>query len=645
MLNEAVWFPDSEEIKQTRLYKWMNALGYDNYDSFYAKSIEDIGWFWDQAVQELGIEWYKNYDEPLLSHDDWKYPRWFVNGKMNVSENAVGKWAKNSRTADNMALIWEGDNGEEKTFTFSQLNQEVHAAAAGFLKLGIKKGDIVTIYMPMIPETVISMLALAKIGSIFSPVFSGYGAEAVATRIEASQAKYLITADGYYRRGKRIAMKAEADRAVSKCPSIQNVIVVNRTNKETPWNVHQDVHWDSLTSNNHIVETLQTNGDDPFMLIYTSGTTGKPKGAVHTHNGFPIKAAFDAGIGMDVSVKDTFFWYSDMGWMMGPFLVFGGLINGASILLFEGVPDYPTSNRMWELCSKHKVTHLGISPTFIRSIMNAENTNIDGFNLSSLKAIGSTGEPWNPDPWKWLFKNVCKEKIPIINYSGGTEISGGILGNTLLKPISPITFNSPLLGMCVDVFDPNGQSIVNEVGELVVLKPWVGMTNGFWKDNERYEQAYWNVYDKTWVHGDWVMKDSDGFWTITGRSDDILNVAGKRVGPAEIESVLVNHTHVIECASIGVPHPVKGECAVCFVVLIGCEPSEQLKKELLESVVSALGKALKPEEIHFVSQLPKTRNGKVMRRLIKSAYLLQPEGDMSSLENLEAIEAIKNSKK
>ncbi|MGM9922791.1 MAG: AMP-binding protein [Bacillus sp. (in: firmicutes)] len=642
MKNQAVWFPNEDTMKQTRLYKWIQLLGYDDYDSFYMKSIEDVSWFWNEAVKELGINWYRPYDTTLQTDSDWKYPRWFVNGKMNAIESTLDKWAKNPDTAHNRALIWEGDNGDIKTYTFSQLNREVHAAAAGFLKLGIQKGDVATIYMPMIPETVISMMALAKIGAIFSPVFSGYGAQAIATRIQAASAKYVITADGYYRRGKKIAMKSEADQAVGSCPSIKHVIVVNHTNEQCAWMAKRDIHWEALISNDTIVETLQTDSDHPLMLLYTSGTTGKPKGAVHTHSGFPIKAAFDAGIGMDVNKEDTFFWYSDMGWMMGPFLVFGGLINGAAIVLFEGVPDYPSNERIWEVCSKHGVTHLGISPTFIRSIMNQDATAINQYDLSALKAIGSTGEPWNPDPWMWLFKHVGKEKIPIINYSGGTEISGGILGNTLLKPISPITFNTPLPGMHADVFNSEGQPVVNEVGELVILKPWVGMTNSFWKENERYEAAYWQVYDKAWVHGDWVIKDKDGFWTITGRSDDILNIAGKRVGPAEIESVIVSHPQVIECASIGVPHAVKGECAVCFAVLDNIAASDELRKELLQMVSNALGKALKPAEIHFVPQLPKTRNGKVMRRVIKAAYLDQPTGDLSALENAETLENIRN---
>ncbi|MGN1400599.1 MAG: AMP-binding protein [Bacillus sp. (in: firmicutes)] len=643
MVQKAVWFPEETMMQQTRLFKWMNRLGYTEYDDFYKKSIENVGWFWHEAARELDLKWYRPYDEVLQTGSDWKYPRWFVNGQINVFENAVGKWARNPETSGNKALIWEGDSGETKIYTFAQLNDEVHACAAGFLKLGVSKGDVVTIYMPMIPETVISMLALAKIGAITSPVFSGYGAEAIATRVQAAGSKYMVTADGFSRRGKKVNMKQQADLAMESCPTILHSIVVSHISESIPRRTHRDIHWETLIANNNKVETLHTAVNDPLMLIYTSGTTGKPKGAVHTHGGFPVKAAFDAGIGMDVRPNDTFFWYSDMGWMMGPFLLYGGLVNGAAIMLFEGVPDFPDTSRIWQLCHKHHVTHLGISPTFIRSIMNEQTDGIKQQDLSSLRVIGSTGEPWNPDPWNWLFREICQEKIPIVNYSGGTEISGGILGNTLLKPISPITFNTPLPGMHADVYDGEGNSVTNKVGELVIKKPWVGMTNGFWKENHRYESAYWHQYENTWVHGDWVIRDSEGFWTITGRSDDILNIAGKRIGPAEVESVLVSHPSILESATIGVPHPIKGECAVCFTVTKeNVTTDDALKQELLDMVALHLGKALRPQEIHFVGSLPKTRNGKIMRRVIKSAYLGQQAGDLSSLENPDAVEAIQS---
>lgn len=643
MSNQAVWFPSDEQMKSYRLYKWMESLGFQDYDSFYKKSVDDIAWFWGEVVKELHLNWHKHYEHVLQTNEDWKYARWFVNGKINVVENALEKWARNEQTKGKTALTFENEKGHIRTYTYEQLQTEVNKTAAGFIHLGMQKGDVTTLFLPMIPETVISMLALAKIGCIFSPVFSGYSSEAITARMNASASKYLITADGFYRRGKYINIKQEADKAIALCPTITHAIIISQNNSHLSYNEAIDIPWDSLQNHPPLLDTIQTNSDDAFMLIYTSGTTGKPKGAVHTHGGFPIKAAFDAGICMDVTENDTFFWYSDMGWMMGPFLVFGGLLNGANIVLYDGAPDYPASTRLLELCTKHTITHLGISPTLIRSLMAEPNFNSEAYDLSSLKAICSTGEAWNPKPWMWLFKTIGKERLPIINYSGGTEISGGILSNILLKPISPITFNSPMLGMSADVFDTKGQSITNEVGELVITKPWVGMTNGFWNEQERYEQAYWNVYENVWLHGDWITRDSNGYWTITGRSDDLLNIAGKRIGPAEIESVFIKHPLVIESACIGAPHPIKGECAVCFAVLRKeTDASFELEKELLKLTATSLSKAMLPEKIYFVPSLPKTRNGKIIRRVIKAAYLNQPEGDLSSLENPESLLFIRN---
>lgn len=646
MLNQAVWFPDNAYIESTRLYRWMKKLGFQNYDSFYEKSIQDIEWFWDEAVKELGIEWYQPYKKTLNLDQGMKWPHWFVDSKSNVVHNAVEKWASCEQTKDKVALIWESDDGQVIRYSFQELQDEVIRAANGLIASGIQKGDVVSIYMPMIPETVIAMLAIAKIGAIFSPAFSGYGAEAVATRINAAKAKMLITADGFLRRGKQVMMKLEADRAVGLSPTIEKVVVVRRLNHDIPWNDKLDISWDSFLENGQKLQcspkTVEMESNEPLMLLYTSGTTGKPKGAVHTHTGFPIKAAFDAGVVMDVKQGDTLFWYTDMGWMMGPFLIFGGLLNGASILLFEGTPDYPNPDRIWEVASKHGVTHLGISPTLIRSLMKHGETWVQKHDLSRLKAIGSTGEPWNPEPWLWLFEKVGQKRIPIINYSGGTEISGGILCNVLIRPIGPITFNSAVPGMDVHVYDENGKPVVGEVGELVITKPWVGMTNGFWNEPDRYENSYWNRWPDTWVHGDWVIKDEDGFYTITGRSDDILNVAGKRLGPAELESILVEHPAIVEAGTIGIPDDVKGEAAVCFAVLKDKQPdTDIIKKEAMELVVQKLGKALKPKEIFFVQDLPKTRNAKVMRRAIKAAFLNKDTGDLSSLENPHTVDMIR----
>ncbi|MGP4071849.1 AMP-binding protein [Piscibacillus sp. B03] len=640
-MTKAVWNPSNDYIKNTRLYDLMQQSGFNNYDDYFNHSIKDISSFWEQSVKALDIEWFQDYDEVVNLDQGIMYPEWFVNGKMNVAHNALDKWVNDSYIKNENALVWESDDGTVVKYTFKELQDEVNRVANGLVNIGVKEKDIVTIYMPMLPETVIGMLAISKIGAIFSPAFSGYKSEAVAKRINAAEAKYLLTADGFYRRGKVVNLKDEADQAVASSPSIENVIVVRRSNDEVNW-TDQDVSWDEIRTNETIFETKQTNGNDPFMIIYTSGTTGKPKGALHTHNGFPLKSAFDAGICMDVCKRDTLFWYTDMGWMMGPFLVYGGLLNGSTILMFEGTPDYPTPSRIWEIVERHNVTHLGISPTLIRSIMNLDESYVTKHDLSSLKMIGSTGEPWNEEPWSWLFDKVCKRKVPIFNYSGGTEISGGIFGNVLVKPIAPVSFNAALPGMDVDVYDDEGQSVKNEVGELVLKQPWVGMTNGFYKENERYENTYWNRYKDTWVHGDWVVLDDEGFYTITGRSDDTLNVAGKRLGPAELESIFVEHDDVIEAGVIGVPDDVKGEKPVAFVVVKEQPLNEQdLTQVLVDHAIQRLGKAIAPRTVHIVEDLPKTRNAKVMRRAIKAAYLDKDAGDLSALENPGVVEQIR----
>lgn len=619
----------------------MSQSGFTSYDDYYKYSISDISSFWDSAIKSLNIEWYQPYDQVLDLSNGIMYPEWFVNGKLNVVHNALDKWALNESTKNENALIWESDDGEIVSYTFFELYEEVNRVANGLVALGLKEKDIVTIYMPMIPETVIAMLAISKIGAIFSPAFSGYKSDAVATRINAAKAKYLITADGFKRRGKTINLKTEADKAALSSPSIEKVIMVKRTNEEVHW-TDRDVLWDDLRSNKSTFETRKTNGNNPYMIIYTSGTTGKPKGALHSHHGFPLKSAFDAGICMDVCQGDTLFWYTDMGWMMGPFMVYGGLINGATILMFEGTPDYPTPSRIWEIVERHQVTHLGISPTLIRSLMNLDEKYATSNDLSTLKMIGSTGEPWNEDPWMWLFEKVCRRKIPIFNYSGGTEISGGIFGNVLVKPIAPVSFNAALPGMDVEVYNENGHPIRNEVGELVLRQPWVGMTNGFYNENDRYEETYWSRFENTWVHGDWVILDDEGFYTITGRSDDTLNVAGKRIGPAELESVFVEHEAVIEAGVIGIPDEIKGEQPIAFVVIKdGYKDLELLKEEIIQHAIDRLGKAIAPRTVHIVEDLPKTRNAKVMRRAIKAAYLNKEAGDLSALENPHVVDQIR----
>jgi acetyl-CoA synthetase len=438
-------------------------------------------------------------------------------------------------------------------------------------------------------------------------------------------------------------MKIKADEALGDVPSIQKVIVLPRIDLDIEMIPGRDIWWDDFIAGqptNTLTEV--TDAEDLIMIIYTSGTTGRPKGAVHTHCGFPIKSAQDMAHGFDIQEFDTMCWMTDMGWMMGPWEVFGVLILGASMVISDTAPDYPDVDRVWSMVERHGITCLGLAPTFVRAIMTHGDEPVKRHDLSSLRIFGSTGEAWNPDPWRWLFENVGGKRVPILNYSGGTEISGGILVGNVLSPLKPCAFSGPPPGMAADVIDDDGKPVRGQVGELVIRKPWIGMTRGFWGDPDRYLETYWNRYPDVWVHGDFAAIDEDGLWYILGRSDDTIKVAGKRIGPAEIETVLVAHPAVVEAAAVGVPDEIKGQSVVVFVVLKpGFNPGESLQTELKAVVAEDLGKPLAPKTLLFVTDIPKTRNAKVMRRIVRAAYLDQPPGDLSALVNPEAVEEIR----
>ena len=650
---------------------------------------------------------------------------------LNITTMCLDRW-QTDEMGDQPAVIWEGEEGETETYDYYELLEEVESCAAGLRFRGFNKGDAIGIHLPMLVETVVALLAINRIGAIAVPVFSGYGIDAIASRMNAVAAKALFTCKGFSRRGKFVDTLHIARAATERCPSIQNVFVVGES--IIPQNLNKPVFegydilldFDAASS-----DPEPTSAEDPLIILYTSGTTGKPKGIAHTHASFPIKAAQDMAFGTDVGRGTRISWYTDIGWMMGPWLIYGALINGATICIYDGAPDYPTHDRMWEFCAKHKVEVLGISPTLVRALAAHEETGakadatgpqaslparrvsdesaddsttaaqtslrdvqagmpavqsvgvtgtveVNGrlpyerHDLSSLRMFASTGEPWNPAPWWWLFKEVGNSKLPIINYSGGTEIAGGILMGNPLLPIKPCSFPAPCPGMDVDIFDDEGNPVgPNQVGELVIKQPWIGMARGFWQEKERYLETYWSRFKNIWVHGDWAMRDKDGHWFILGRSDDTLKVAGKRVGPAEVESLLVAHPLVTEAAVIGVPDEAKGTAMVAFCVLsdegrlsderrvtsdetqaaspAGASHSSSLvtrhsslETELKALVAKDMGKPLAPSKIHFVSALPKTRNAKVMRRVLRAAYIGEDPGDLSALENPGAVDEIAN---
>jgi acetyl-CoA synthetase len=636
-----VWEPGEQQLARSRALAFAREHGLDDWDALCARAAADPAWFWGAVLEHLGIVWTQPYTHVLEMPEGPEWPRWFIDGRMNYVTSAVDRFLTDR--PEKVALRWEGEDGATAALSYRDLAAAVNRLANGLRALGIGKGDRVGIYLPMLAETAIATLACGKVGALFVPIFSGYGAEAAASRLQDAGARLLITADGFYRRGRVVSIKATADAAVALSPSVEHVIVVRRCADETPWTAGRDVWWHELTAAHSAdCATEDTAADDPYMLIYTSGTTGRPKGAVHTHAGFPIKAAQDLAFCFDLQDDDTLFWITDLGWMMGPWLIAGGLIAGASILLYEGTPDYPEPDRLWQVVERHGATVLGISPTLVRALMGRGEEWVARHAMPSLRALGSTGEPWNPGPWRWAFEHIGKGRCPIVNYSGGTEISGGIVAATTIHPQKPCAFNGPVPGMAADVVDDTGHSVRGTVGELVVRGPWVGMTNGFWHDRERYLDTYWSRIPGLWVHGDWAMVDEDGYWYILGRSDDTLKVAGKRVGPAEIESAAVAHPAVQEAAAIGVPHEVKGEAIVVFAILKpGIEESETVRDGIRGTVAQQLGRPLQPDRVLFVNDLPKTRNAKIMRRVIRGRYLGQPDlGDLSALENPAAVEEI-----
>ena len=643
MSDVPAWQPTDAYLARSRVRAFAERNGHRDYASFLRWSQADLDGFWRATERDLGIVWSKHYSRVYDDSRGIPWTTWWTGGRMNYVATALRHqpWR--------IAVVAESEEGTVRTLTFGQLRTEVARAAAGLRALGVAKGDRVAVFLPLTLECAVAVLAIGAIGAVLIPVFSGYGADAIAGRLRDAEARVLICADGFYRRGQVVPMKETADAAADAAPSVKRVVVVRRVGRELPPKA-RDASWDQVLRDGEraALELADTGAEDPYMVIYTSGTTGKPKGALHVHGGFPVKAAQDLAHCFDLQDRDTILWSTDLGWMMGPWLIAGGLMLGATIVLYDGTPDYPTASRMWDLVERHRVTHLGVSPTAIRGLMRAGDAPVRAADRSSLFVLGSTGEPWNPDPWWWYFRNVGESRCPIINYSGGTEVSGGIVGCTTWTPIQPGSFAGPCPGMDADVVDEQGQPVRGAVGELVIRKPWPGMTRGFWRDarsgeESRYLQTYWARFPNVWVHGDWARIDDAGYWYIEGRSDDTLKVAGKRVGPAEVESAAVANPAVSEAAAIGVPHDIKGEAIVVFAVpRPGYTPSAELAREVQDTVAEHLGKPLRPEAVKFVTQLPKTRNAKILRRVIKGAYLgKQDLGDLSSLENPAAVEEIR----
>ncbi|OGQ06325.1 MAG: AMP-dependent synthetase [Deltaproteobacteria bacterium RIFCSPLOWO2_01_44_7] len=639
-MQNIIWKPSTEFLKNSNIAIFMKKHGIGSYEELIKRSTQDIDWFWKACIEDLGVEWIKPYTKLYDSSKGFAWTKWFVGGELNIIQNCLDRHALNRGEAT--ALIWEADDGETKTFSYSKLNLEIKRLGNALLGSGIKKGDAVGIYLPMIPEVVVSLLACFKIGAVAVPVFSGFGPEALKVRLMDSEAKVLITADGAYRRGKMISIKPNADQAIQDL-KIKTQLVVKRTGQEVAWKEGRDLWWhDVLPYHSPSCGTYPLDSEHPCMVLYTSGTTGKPKGCVHTQAGALAQIAKELKYAFDVKPNDKFFWFTDMGWMMGPWEVIGVLFQGATLFIYEGAPDYPEPDRVWKMVEKHQLTHLGISPTAIRLLKKSSDDWVNKHEMKSLRILGSTGEPWDPESYNWFFEKVGKKRCPIINISGGTELVGCLLSPYPITDLKPCTLRGPGLGMDIDVFNEEGKSVRGEVGFLVCKKPFPSMTRGFLKDRERYLETYFSKWLNVWNHGDWAYVDGDGFWFLQGRADDTIKIAGKRVGPAEVESALNGHPAVAESAAIGVPHDIKGESLVCFVVLKDPQKaSDAFREELKNVVIQVLGKTLAPEKIEFVPALPKTRSAKIVRGAIRKKYLGQPLGDTTSIENPETLDNLK----
>ncbi|UXD21564.1 3-hydroxypropionyl-CoA synthetase [Ignicoccus pacificus DSM 13166] len=607
------------------------------------RALEDPEGFWSEIASEL--YWKKGWDKVVEGEPP--YFKWFVGGKTNLAYNALDRHVKTWRK-NKAAIIWEGEPGETRVLTYYQLWKEVNKFANVLRDLGVKKGDRVTIYMPMVPEAAIAMLATVRIGAIHSVVFSGFSAKGLAERINDAQAKVVITADGMYRRGKKLNLKEIVDKALQETPSVESVVVYNRLGLDINMEEGRDYWWNDLMEGAETyAEPEWVESEHPSFILYTSGTTGKPKGIIHDTAGYMVGVYATMKWVFDIKDEDIHWCTADVGWITGhSYVVYGPLLHGATTLMYEGAPDYPKPDRWWSIIEKYGVSIFCTAPTAIRMFMRYGEKWVERHDLSSLRILGSVGEPINPEAWWWYFKHIGKEKCPIVDTWWQTE-TGHIMISPApgieLVPLKPGSATFPLPGVDADVVDDNGNPVPpNTRGYLVIKKPWPGMLHGVWGDPERYKRTYWSKFPGWYFTGDYAMKDEDGYFWILGRADDVIKVAGHRLGTMEIESAFVAHPAVAEAAVVGKPHPVKGESIVAFIVLKeGQQPSDELREELRKWIRETIGPVATPDEIHFVTKLPKTRSGKIMRRVLRAVISGKELGDLSTLEDEASVEEVK----
>lgn len=651
-VSDYVWMPTADYIENANVSRLIRTSGVRTLQDLRRRSIQDVRWFWDAVVQDLGLPFHKPYSEVLDTSAGTEYPRWFVGGRINLAAACVDRWLEQAGTANLLAVVHEDEAGRVNQLTYRELSQQVDAVSRGLDALGVRPGDRVAIYLPMTPEAVITLYAVARLGAVLVPLFSGFAPSAITARLQDAGAKVVVVADGTIRRGRRVAMKPLLDQALTACPSVEHVVLVEHLGG-TPPEKHVQASFEAMSKRvpvtlwENLVRTagpslspVWVDPDEPVLLGYTSGTTGRPKGAVHTHAGFLVKTASEVAYSFDLKPGQVFTWITDMGWVMGPLSIVGTHANGGTLLLYEGSPDAPNHHRVWDLVERHGVAMLGVSPTLIRALRSSGDDTAGGHALSTVRVLGSTGEPWDPQSYVWMARTLFDGRVPVINFSGGTEVGGSFLAPYPVEPIRSCSLGGPSLGMDVDVVDDSGRPVRGDVGELVCRQPWPSMTKGIWGDDARYIEAYWSVFPGLWRHGDYAEIEADGQWFIRGRSDDVMNVAGKRVAPAEVEAVLTSHRDVAEAAVVGVTDPHNGESIWAFWVPRAGH-TDDISGELRDLVGRQLGKPFVPKAIRRVSELPKTRSAKILRRAIRATVQGVDPGDLSGAENAGAIDTIR----
>ncbi len=642
-----IWTPPKDVVDKANVTDFIQAHGIKSYQDLVRQSTSDIRWFWGNLPDWLELEWFSEPKDVYDASKGIEWTRWYIGGRINVAYNVLDRIVKRG-LGNRVAMTWIGEDDRVVQLTYNEMLDHVNRFSNLLVDLGVKKGDVVAIYAPIMPETVVAMLASMRVGAIAGPIFSGFAPEAVADRLRMGEAKVVVTVDGYYRKGKVVKLKPSSDEAIRLSGVQAKQVVVRRLNVDVPWDESRDLWYDkAIASKRPEFEPAETEAEDPAILMFTSGTTGKPKGAVISHAGMLLQPTKEHFFNLDIKPgwtgsRDVLWWITDLGWMMGPWMVVGSQTLGASHLSLEGALDYPTKDRVWAIIEKFKVTHLGFAATAARLLKALGRETYESHDLSSLRAFGNTGEPIDEDTWNWVVREVGEERRPMINLSGGTEIMGCFLLPSPVVPLKPTTLWGPGLGMDVDVYDDDGMPVRGRPGYLVAKKPAPSMTRGLWRDPERYIETYWSRFPGVWYHGDYALIDEDGFWYILGRADDVIKVAGKRIGPAEIETIINSHPDVAESACIGYPHPVKGEVIVCFALP---KPGRTLGPEQLEQIKSIvahrLGKPFEPEAVVPVNDLPRTRSGKIMRRIVRDAVLGKQVEQTPVLDNPDSVTAVK----